>query len=212
MVDAQYEQLNVMERENFKKIVNQLLGKTFIVNNKYDVAQRRTVTNPDYRFIERNIDLFREYLEYGGWNLHRENNYEVMYVTSQYGFNRAHFDKNTTIILYGLRLLYDEQRENIHLTEQIVVKVSDIVATLIEVGAYSKKPSSNDLKAALRTIASFNLIQKVDGGFEEPETKIILLPSLLFAITSDNITKISNNIKEAEDKQEEEILTGEDVE
>lgn len=216
MIDRLYDELNVMEKEVFKKIINQLLGKTFIVNHIYDENKKTSIMNSDYRFIERNLDLFKNYLELGGWSLERNDNYEVIYITSNYGYNKARLDKFTTIILYLLRLMFDQKRENINLTDQIVVSVSEIISTLNEIGAYDKKkPSVIELRTALRTIASFNIIQKVDGPYENPETKIIILPSILFAVTAESITKINETIKdtkEAEEVEEEEIIIGEDVE
>lgn len=222
MLDNLYEQLNVMEREVFKKIINQLLGKTFIVNHIYDDNKQTSVMNPDYRFIERNLDLFKNYLELGGWKLERNDNYEVIYITSNFGYNKMRLDKFTTILLYILRLMYDQKRENINLTEQIIVSVSEIIATVNEIGAYEKrKPSLLEIKTSLRTIAGFNIIQKIDGAYENPETKIIILPSILFAVTAESITKINENIKEAQETEEveteeveieEEIIMGEDVE
>lgn len=213
-----YEDLNVMEKEVFKKIINQLLGKTFIVNHIYDENKKTAIMNPDYRFVERNIELFRKYLELGGWKLERNDNYEVIYITSDYGYNKMRLDKFTTIILYILRLMYDQKRENINLTEQIIVSVCEIINTLNEIGAYDKKkPSNVELKNALRSIAGFNIIQKIDGAYENPETKIIILPSIIFAVTAETITKINENVKngetdEIEDESENDIIIGEDVE
>lgn len=217
MIDNLYEQLNVMEREVFKKIINQLLGKTFIVNHIYDDNKQTSVMNPDYRFIERNLDLFKNYLELGGWKLERNDNYEVIYITSNFGYNKMRLDKFTTILLYILRLMYDQKRENINLTEQIIVSVSEIISTVNEIGAYEKrKPSLLEIKTSLRTIAGFNIIQKIDGAYENPETKIIILPSILFAVTAESITKINENIKDAQETEEveieEDIIMGEDVE
>lgn len=102
--------------------------------------------------------------------------------------------------------MYEQKRENINLTEQIIVSVSDIIATLNEIGAYDKKkPSLIEIRQALRTIAKFNIIQKIEGAYENPETKIIILPSILFAVTAESITKISNNIKETNKTEDEEI-------
>lgn len=217
-----YNELNVIEQENFKRIINQLMGKTFIVNHIYDNEKKRSVMNADYRFIEMNLELFKKYLELGGWKLERNANYEVIYITSIYNYNRIRLDKFTTIILYILRLMYDQKRENINLTEYIVVSVSEIVSTLTEIGAYEKrKPSAQEMKDALRTIAKFNIIQKVEGLYEDPNTKIIILPSILFVIPADNITKINSNmskIKEndteqfIEEENEEDIIIGENIE
>ena len=207
MIEELYGNLGMIEQENFQRIVNLLLGKTFIVYNVYDENKRTTVFNPDYRFIERNLELFEKYLRLGGWNLERNDNYEVIYITSQYGYNKMHLDKFTTVILYILRLMYEQKRENINLTEQIVVNVSEIISTLNEIGAYNKKkPALTEIRQALGTIAKFNLIQKIDGKYEEPETKIIILPSILFAITAESITKINDSIKDTNEEIDEEVV------
>lgn len=221
-MDSLFEELNTVERDVFKRIVNHLMGKTFIVNHIYDCNKKRAVMNPDYRFIESHLELFKTYLDLGGWKLERNDNYEVIYITSVYAYNRVKLDKFTTIILYILRLMYDQKRENINLTEHIVVSVSEIVSTLNEIGAYEKrKPSAQELRNALKSIAKFNIIQKIEGQYENPNTKIIILPSILFAITAETITKINDNIneiKEAEDSnkldedEDEEDLLGEEVE
>jgi len=215
MIEELYENLSLIDRENFQRIINLLLGKTFIVYNIYDENKKRTVFNPDYRFIERNLELFEKYLKLGGWKLERNNNYEVIYITSLYGYNKMHLDKFTTIILYILRLMYEQKRENINLTEQIIVSVSEIISTLNEIGAYDKKrPTLVEIRQALRTIVKFNIIQKIEGVYENPETKIVILPSILFAITAESITKINNNIKETEedenDDEELEEMNGEE--
>mgnify|MGYP004630084247 FL=1 len=205
MIEELYGNLGMIEQENFQRIVNLLLGKTFIVYNVYDENKKTTVFNPDYRFIERNLELFEKYLRLGGWNLERNDNYEVIYITSQYGYNKMHLDKFTTVILYILRLMYEQKRENINLTEQIVVNVSEIISTLNEIGAYNKKkPALTEIRQALGTIAKFNLIQKIDGKYEDPETKIIILPSILFAITAESITKINDSIKDTNEEMDEE--------
>lgn len=205
MIEELYGNLGMIEQEIFQRIVNLLLGKTFIVYNVYDENKKTTVFNPDYRFIERNLELFEKYLRLGGWNLERNDNYEVIYITSQYGYNKMHLDKFTTVILYILRLMYEQKRENINLTEQIVVNVSEIISTLNEIGAYNKKkPALTEIRQALGTIAKFNLIQKIDGKYEDPETKIIILPSILFAITAESITKINDSIKDTNEEIDEE--------
>ena len=49
MIDTLYEQLNLIERERFQKIINQLLGKTFIVNNIFDENKKTSVIEQNSR-------------------------------------------------------------------------------------------------------------------------------------------------------------------
>lgn len=203
MFEEKYNNLTGAEKENFKRITSLLLNRTFMVNRFYDKNQGTFRSNSDYRFIDRNIDLFREYLEIAGYMLLKDSNYEVIYIENEYEYNKKRLDKNTTIFLYGLRLKFDEDRESVKLNTDTIVSVSDIIKTLIDVGAFNKKPSDMDIKTALSNLAKFNIIQKVDGKFEDPETKIIIFPSILFAVTNEKITALSQTISILEENVED---------
>ena len=203
MFEEKYNNLTGAEKENFKRITSLLLNRTFMVNRFYDKNQGTFRSNSDYRFIDRNIDLFREYLEIAGYGLLKDSNYEVIYIENEYEYNKKRLDKNTTIFLYGLRLKFDEDRESVKLNTDTIVSVSDIIKTLIDVGAFNKKPSDMDIKTALSNLAKFNIIQKVDGKFEDPETKIIIFPSILFAVTNEKITALSQTISILEENVED---------
>ncbi len=203
MFEEKYNNLTGAEKENFKRITSLLLNRTFMVNRFYDKNQGAFRSNSDYRFIDRNIDLFREYLEIVGYRLLKDSNYEVIYIENEYEYNKKRLDKNTTIFLYGLRLKFDEDRESVKLNTDTIVSVSDIIKTLIDVGAFNKKPSDMDIKTALSNLAKFNIIQKVDGKFEDPETKIIIFPSILFAVTNEKITALSQTISILEENVED---------
>lgn len=203
MFIEKYNELTNLEKENLKRILSLILGKTFIVNRMYDRKQSTFKSNSDYRFIDRNIELFRSYLEIAGFRLVKDNNYEVIYIENEFGYNKKKLDKNTTIFLYGLRLKFDEDRESVKLNSDTIVTVSDIINKLIDVGAYTKKPSDIEIKTALSNLISFNIIQKVDGVLEKPDTKIIILPSILFVITNEKITALSQSINALEENIEE---------
>lgn len=211
MFVKKYNELNDSERENFKRMVSYLLAKTFIVNRIYDKSQKTFITNPDYRFISRNIELFREYLELAGFKLIKDSHYDVMYIENAYGYNKKRLDKNTTIFLYGLRLLFDEEQKREKLNTDTVVSVADIIKTLLDVGAYSKKPTDTEIKIALSNLIRFNIIQKVEGILEKPDTKIIILPSVLFVVSNEKIESLNQFIQSLKESEEnEEIMEEED--
>ena len=209
MFIEKYNELTNAEKENFKRVLSLILSKTFIVNRIYDKNQKMFKSNVDYRFIDRNIELFREYLDIAGYRLIKDSNYEVIYIENEFGFNRL--DKNTTIFLYALRLKFDEDRESVKLNTDTIVTVSDIIKTLIDVGAYTKKPADIEIRTALSNLISFNIIQKIDGILEKPETKIVILPSILFVITNEKIKSLShsiNNLEEVNDEEDNEEIVG----
>ena len=216
MFEEKYNNLTNFEKDNFRRIISLMLSKTFIVNRIYDAKQNTFKYNSDYRFIDRNIEVFRDYLEIAGFRLIKDNNYEVIYIENEFGYNKKKLDKNTTIFLYGLRLKFDEDRESLKLNTDTIVTVSDIINKLIDVGAYNKKPSDIEIRTALSNLISFNIIQKVEGILEKPETKIIILPSILFVITNEKITALSQSINtleeniEEDDEEKEEALGDEE--
>lgn len=213
MFIEKYNELTNAEKDNFKRVVSLILSKTFIVNRIYDKNKSTFTYNSDYRFISRNIELFNEYLNLAGFRLLKDSNYEVIYIENEFGYNKKRLDKNTTIFLYGLRLKFDEDRENLKLNTDTIVTVADIIKTLIDVGAYTKKPSDVEIRNALSNLISFNIIQKVDGILEKPDTKIIILPSILFVVTNEKITALSQSISalEEEENVEENIEENEEI-
>ena len=197
-----YNELTNVEKENFKRILSLMLSKTFLVNRIYDTKQNTVKFNQDYIFVDRNLELFREYLEMAGFRVIKDHHYEVIYIENEFGYNKKRLDKNTTIFLYGLRLKFEEDREKVKLNADTVVTVADVIKTLIDVGCFSKKPSDIEIRTALSNLISFNIIQKIDGMLEKPETKIMILPSILFAITNEKIALLSESIQHLQEKEE----------
>ena len=76
---------------------------------------------------------------------------------------------------------------------------------MITLGILSKKPSNIQLHDALRTLAGFNLITKNAGDWEDAETAIRILPSILFVISNEQINSMTNMIDDinSADTQEE---------
>lgn len=212
MYIEEYEKFNSNEKENFKRIINLLLGKTFFVNRIYDYKEERFKFNSDYRFVESNYDIFMSFFEIAGFSLQKDNNYEVIWLENAYDYNKKRLGKSTTLYLYALRLLYDEEREKVRTTQDVVVEVADLVKILIDTGAITKKPSNADLKEGLAELIKFNVIQKKSGNLDEPNSKIIILPSILFALTNDKLTKLSDSIKQIVEQNVERLDEVEDEE
>lgn len=190
MWQEEYNKLNSGDREEFSRILNLLMGKTFVLRDKYDDRERNTRITLEYRFTERNFELFREYFKVGGWELVKDNNYGVISLYNTYGVNRARLDKITTLILYTIRLIYEEEREKLSLRRDILTNVGDIIKKMINLGLINKKPSDRDMVSAFSLLKNFNIIDKLDGRFENPETQVIIYPSILFIVTNDKISSV----------------------
>lgn len=195
MIDERFCKLGTKDKESFTRIVNHLLRVNFINRDIYAVREKEMKINYNYRFVDRNFLLFEDYLALGGWSLLKDDRFGVIYVTSQFEYNRKRLNKFTTLILLTLRLIYDEERENLTIKKEVSLTVHDLVQKMISLGIISKKPSFKDLHAALSELACFHIVDRMDGNWREPETRFLIYPTILFILSNAKINELSDLIE-----------------
>lgn len=196
MFEEKYEKLSMAEQEAFKKIVNWLLAHTFLLQDNYVFDDSMKRTNPDYLFVERNFELFEDYLEYSGFRLERDTNYGVIFLSSTYEFNRVKLDKMTTLMIYVLRLIYEEEREKLSLSRNIFTSTGDLIHKMISLGVIKKKPANQVMRDSLRTLNRFRIVEKPEGSWEDADTKLLILPTILFIVTNERIGNMYRLLEE----------------
>lgn len=200
MFEEKFEKLSLTEQESFRRIINWLLAHTYLLQGNYVFDDSMKRTNPDYLFVERQFDLFQDYLEYSGFHLERDSNYGVIFISSAYEYNRVKFDKATTLMLYVLRLIYEEEREKLSLSRDVFTSTGDLVHKMISLGVIKKKPSNLVLRDSLRMLNRFRVIEKPDGSWEAADTKLLILPTILFIVTNERISNMYKLIDEEQGK------------
>lgn len=196
MFDERFQKLGLMEQESFRRILNELLAHTFLLQIQYDFSDNLRRINQDYLFVERNFELFQDYLQYSGFQLERDSNYGVISLNSTYDANRQRLDKLTTLMVYTLRLIYEEEREKLSLSKDIFTSTGDIVHKMISLGVIPKKPSDTILRDSLRRLNRFRIVDKAEGTWEAASTRILILPTILFIITNERISNMYALIEE----------------
>jgi len=203
MWTEQFDKLNNSEKDEFKRLTGLLLAKTFIVRDVYDTKENMMVVNKDYRFLERNFELVSEYLFYSGWDVLKDNQYGAIYIENVYEYNKIKIDRFATLALYTIRLIYEESREQIALRNEILTTTGELVHKMMTLNVLRRKPSAKDLAEGLRLLAYHNLIQKIDGPWEQAETKLLILPSILFVLSHVEISRIHETLGKIAEKEEE---------
>lgn len=196
MFEEKYEKLSMAEQEAFKRIVNWMLAHTFLLQDNYVFDDSMKRTNPDYLFVERNFELFEDYLEYSGFRLERDTNYGVIFLSSTYEFNRVKLDKMTTLMIYVLRLIYEEEREKLSLSRNIFTSTGDLIHKMISLGVIKKKPANQVMRDSLRTLNRFRIVEKPEGSWEDADTKLLILLTILFIVTNERIGNMYRLLEE----------------
>jgi hypothetical protein len=207
-----YEKLSNSEKEEFKRLANVLLSKTFVTRDYFDSKDAMMKINSEYRFIERHFELFLGYLSYSGWEIHKDNQYGVISIENTYEYNRLKLDRFSTFILYTIRLIYEEERERVSLRNEIMTTTGQIVHKMITLNIFKKKPSDREISEGLRLLSYHSLIQKISGVWESADAKILILPSILFVVSNERISRIYELLDNSEeshiqDGQEDEVAS-----
>lgn len=203
MIDDRYDKLGSKDKEIFTKILNRLLRVNFINRDVYSVRDKEMRISYDYRFIDRNFLLYEDYLLLGGWSLNKDDRFGVIYITSQYEYNRKKINKFTTQILLTLRLIYDEERENLTLKKEVSLTVYELVQKMISLGIVNKRPTYGELHSALQDLAGFHIVERMDGIWREPDTRFLIYPAILFVLSNAKINELSDLIEDGTDMDED---------
>jgi hypothetical protein len=189
-----FELLNNQEKERFSKVTNYLLNKTFILRETFEAKDRVGKISADFRFVERNLELFSEYLALAGYNVEKDDRNGIISVKNIFEGNLMQVDKFTTLMLLSLRQIYDQKLEGNNPTKVIFISVGDVVIHMLENKLLTKKPTIKETVESLRILLRHNLIGRFDGNLENSNMVITLYPTILKVVSNEKISVIYKNI------------------
>jgi len=188
------ELLKNQEKERFSKVTNYLLNKTFILRETFEAKDRVGKISADYRFVERNLELFSEYLTLSGYTVEKDDRNGIISVKNIFEGNLMQVDKFTTLMLLSLRQIYDQKLEGNNPTKVIFISVGDVVIHMLENKLLTKKPTIKETVESLRILLRHNLIGRFDGNLENSNMIITLYPTILKVVSNEKISIIYKNI------------------
>ncbi|TEB11490.1 hypothetical protein Psfp_03949 [Pelotomaculum sp. FP] len=182
------EKMSVKEREDFARVVNKLLGSTFI-------TRRNEENKRDYYFIERYEELLREYLKNAGWTLVGDRIYGIFQAVSDFPANRLHLRLEESIILLIIRLCYEEKRKEVNLTENICLRVREIQDKYAALKIRARPIDKKSLREAVNLFKRFNLLTALDSDVTDPECRLEVYPTILFATRVDDVRSLYDKLE-----------------
>ena len=185
-----YQKLSSIDRDKFGELANELLNKNFILAYHYDNKNRVRRPNSNYNFIVRNFEIFENYFKMTHYKLDRDDNYHVISLSNELGYNHQKMDKYTTLFLLTLRLMYDEAKEQAATSEVVYTTASQIIYKMIDLKLIDKKPTIKSTVDVLRFMVSHNIITKIDKSFDDFSANLVILPTILFVISNEKINAI----------------------
>lgn len=194
MFEQDYNNLYESEKEEFQRITNYILSKTFVIRDVYDKQAKKMVTSKEFLFMEKYYDIFESYLSIAGWKLVKEPLEGIYWVESIYGQNKAKFDAFTTFILLSLMVVYEETAPITTLGNSVITTTSDVISKMQILGLITKKPPKEQFRIAFRRLEQFNIILRLNTSQDVELWKIMIMPAIHHVIDYDKLKELCEYI------------------
>ncbi|MCR4651242.1 MAG: DUF4194 domain-containing protein [Lachnospiraceae bacterium] len=193
------------EKAEFSRICNRLLSSCFL-------CKRNETTKPDYYFVIKHREKFSDYLSLMGYRLEINEGYGVIQLTNPMNYNRYNLKLFESIILLILRILYDEKRRELSVSDEVIVNVGDIHDKFLSLKIRDKMIDKTTMRNAISTLRRFQLIETLDRDLTNEDSRILIFDSILMAVRVEDIKKACEKLeiyrkgeKESEEIDESEI-------
>lgn len=186
---------NVFEhisKDKFKSAANKLLGECFLLKKHKDTAS-------DYNYILNNKDAFIEYFDILGYELVIDEQNGVIGLNNPLGTGRIHLKKIESILLLILRLLYIEKRKQLSQIDDVII-IADEIYDKYSMLKMNAKLDKTAMRNTLGMFQRYHLIGKLDADMSNPDTRILIYPSILFAVTVSSLDDLYQSAKDKLDK------------
>ena len=184
MLDS-LEKMTITQQGQFKDTANKLLANTFLSRDKKDNKEA-------YYFLMSYKEVFDEFFKILGYEIELDIQLGAVKLSGASAANTLKLKRDESLVLLILRLLYHEKMKDTSLNENIVCAVSDI-HTKYDNLEIKKKLNKTDLISSLRLLRRYNLIEII-GDVTTSTCRLVILPTILMAIKSEDVTEVFNTI------------------
>ena len=200
---SELQNFSAKELEQFKRVCNQLLSRTFVVRTLYRPDKGR-VNNPDYTFLSIHQTIVGSYLALLDWELRKDDFNGYFYVVNTDEANRLVLNQKATAILLALRMIYEENQEQVGLEQDVLCTVRDLLEKVVtDYAILSTRPNMDEVKRALTLLEQHSVLQRIEGKFSQPGCKFAILPTILTVVSSERLDAVVAMLRKEEEDDEE---------
>ena len=161
------------EKDELKRICNRLLSSSFL-------CQKNDASRSDYYFVLKFRTEFQTLLETLGFRLEINEVDGVIQLTNPQNYNRMNLKLYESILLLILRILYDEKKRELSVSDEAIINLGDIRDKMID---------KTTMRNALALFRRMNLIETLDRDLTKEETRILIFNSILMAVRIEDINQ-----------------------
>lgn len=168
------------DKDEFSRVCNRLLSNCF-------VCKRNETTKADYYFVIKYRKEFTQYLSVLGYRLEINEEYGVVQLTNPQNYNRYNMKLFESVVLLILRILYDEKKRELSVSDEVIINVGDIHEKFLSMKIRDKMLDKTTLRNAMSTMRRFQLVEVLDRELYNEDSRIIIYDSILMAVRVEDI-------------------------
>ncbi len=173
------------DRDLFSRSVQVLLSTTFIIKQ---LEKDREL----YRFILANFSLIEEYLSVIGWSVRKDESMGIIACSGPSAATQS-LNLEETLSLLVLRLLFEEKQHEVTLHSELLVRQYEFHEKYKVLT--DRLLNKTKMREILHRLKMLKLINP-QGDETDPESLIILYPSITFVLDSTTIDGVHQRIEE----------------
>ncbi len=182
----EYLMLKDSEKATFSKIVNKLLGESFLVKEKQE-------DRGAFFFVCENLALFVHYFSIIDYEVVYDKYNEVCYIKKQENKYREKLSKFDTVIILILRKLYYLKRKEAASGGRAVVQLEEIIEQVKSTKIFRDDKKVNSYRDSLLKLRKYKVIDFSATNITE-ELVIRILPTIQVIIQQDSLDDLTDRL------------------
>lgn len=176
------------DQNEFRRICNRLINICFL-------CKQNETTKSDYYFVLKYKEKFEEVLQTLGYRIEINEEYGVIQLTNALNVNRQNLKLYESIILLLLRILYDEKKRELSVSDEVIVNLGDIQDKYLSLKIRDKMIDKTTMGNTLRVLKRYQLIELLDNDLKNEESRIIIYNSIMLAVRVEDIKNVYDKIE-----------------
>lgn len=176
------------DKDEFTKVCNRILSNCFI-------CRKNETTRGDYYFIQKHKEKFSQLLSVLGYRLEINEDYGVVQLTNPQNYNRYNMKLVESVILLILRILYDEKKRELSVSDEVIINVGDIHEKFLSLKIRDKMMDKTTLRNAISTMRRFQIVEALDRELTNEDARLIIFDSILMAVRVEDIKQVYEKLE-----------------
>lgn len=202
MIEQYFENASDDALQEFKKIANTLLDQTFLVQRLYDPKTESRYNNKEYLFLIHHREWFENYFAFIDWNLEVDEYNGIAYIHNETFGKRFSFTKLETIVLLGIRLLYEDALDNLGMDNDALYTVKDLLDVIVtDYPLIKGKPNMKEISRSLSLLEHYQIIQPISGKMNRLDGQFSIMPTVTYVVNRALLDRVINEYMEDKDEE-----------